>query len=149
MKRNGYVRDWKKVCIAGLMIAGGAVLRADENDQTWLTGTVKWKATEHVSFKLGEQFRYRDENRYWRRTDLGIGYAFNKTWSIGATYRYVEKQNKSGDWQECDGYLLDINHTAKGFGAKLKSRMRVCYFDPKEDNLYRNRNSGLAATLTF
>lgn len=118
------------MCVAGLVIAGAVFVRADENDQYWLTGTVKYKMTDHVSFKIAEQTRYKDEDHTYRHTDLGLGYSLNESWTVGGAFRYVEKKNKSGAWQGCDGYLLDLVHKAKRYGVQLKSRMRLSYFDP-------------------
>jgi hypothetical protein len=103
---------------------------ADENDQVWLTGSVKWKATDSLLLKLAEQFRYKDEAHTYRHTDLGVGYALNKNWSVIGTYRYVEKKNTAGEWQGCDGILFDVENTVKGKGVELKSRIRLAYFDP-------------------
>ncbi len=106
---------------------------ADEKDQFWLGGTVKWKATDHWSLKVAEQTRFRDETQYYKHTDLGVGVALNKSWAVNATYRSVEKENSKGDWQHTDGYLLDAVNTARGLGAELKSRMRLACFDPEID----------------
>lgn len=54
MKRNLIPRGWKTACIAGLVIAGGAVATGDENDPPWLTGTVQGKMTDHLPFEVSK-----------------------------------------------------------------------------------------------
>jgi hypothetical protein len=129
MNQNGMAGRIKKICAAGLLIAGSAVF-ADENDQVWMTGTVKYKLNDPVSIKFARQVRWKNEDHYYSHTDLGIGYALNKGWSVGGAFRYIEKKNKRGAWQSCDGYLLDLVHKAKGRGLHVKSRLRLSYFDP-------------------
>jgi hypothetical protein len=134
MKWNPISNVWTMGCIAGLLIAGGALkARADENDQFWLTGGVKYKMTDQVSLKVAEQIRFKDETFYYRHTDLGLGVKLTANWSAAGTFRLVEKKNKAGEWQRCTGYLLDATYVASGWGAELKSRMRLAVFDPQYD----------------
>lgn len=134
MKWNPISNVWNMGCIAGLVIAGVASgVRADGNDQVWLTGAVKYGLTEQVSIKVAEQIRFKDETFCYHHTDLGIGYEMNQNWTALAVIRTVEKKNTAGQWKRCDGTLLDLIHTAKRFGAELKSRMRLAYFDPRYD----------------
>lgn len=118
--------------VAGLMIAGGIQVAADEQDQTWLTGTIKGELIDGVSLKVAEQIRYKDETRCYRHTDLGIGYKLSKSWSVCGTFRTVEKKNKADEWQGCNGAMLDLVHQVKGYGVQLKSRLRLSYFDPDD-----------------
>jgi hypothetical protein len=112
------------------MIAGGVAARADENDQYWLTGTVKAGITSNLTLKVASQQRYRDEDHYYRHMDYGVEYKLNKSWSAGATFRDQIVKGKSGQWQSCSGYLFDAVNSTKGCGMELKSRMRFTYFDP-------------------
>lgn len=130
MKKNGTGERFKKIWLTGLFVAASAAGQADENDQIWMTGAVKDKVTERVFLKAAEQIRYKDEGRYYNHADLGIGYVLNKEWAFAGTFRYIEKKSKTGVWQSCDGYLLDLKHKAKGRGMHLKSRFRFSYFDP-------------------
>lgn len=130
MKRSGFFREWKRVCIAGLMIAGGAAGRADEKDQFWLAGMVKAGVTSNLTVKVATQQRFRDEDHYYRHVDYGAAYKLNRSWSLGATFRDQMVKNKKGEWLSCNGYLFDVVNSSRGFGLELKSRMRVTYFDP-------------------
>ena len=133
MNRNLISNGWKARVVAGLMIAGGIQVAADEQDQVWLTGSVKGGLTDRLTLKVAEQIRYKDEDYFYRHTDLGVGYKLNRNWSVCGTFRYVEKKNKADEWLGCDGYLLDVINTMKGRGVQLKSRMRLSYFDPNYD----------------
>lgn len=134
MKWIGVIKGCEKRCIAGLLIAGAAWGMADENDTVWMGGSVQWKATAHGSLKVAEQTRFKDETQYYKHTDLTAGYSFNTTWAIHATYRATEKKvGKRGNWEECDGYLLDVIHSTGKWGAVLKSRMRLAHFEPDYD----------------
>jgi hypothetical protein len=112
------------------MIAGGVNARADENDQAWLTGTMKAGVTSNLTLKAASQQRYRNEDHYYRHTDIGLGYKLNKRWSVSATVRDQTVKSKTGVWNNCTGYLFDVVNSTKGFGLELKSRMRLTYFDP-------------------
>ncbi len=133
MKWNTVSNVWMKGCVAGLMIAGAASAGADENDQAWLTGGVKYTLTDQLSLKAAEQARFRDESQYYRHTDLGVGYKMSRSWSAAGTFRLLDKKSSSGDWKRSNGYLLDVIHTAGVLGAELKSRMRLAVFDPQYD----------------
>ncbi len=130
MKRNGCSKGWTKACIAGLMIAGSAIVRADENDQTWLTATVKGSLNDNLSLKFSGQNRYRDDDHYYRHFDYSAEYKMTKSWSVAGIYRDQIVKSKSGQWRTTAGYMLDINNSMKQFGMELKSRMRFTYFDP-------------------
>jgi hypothetical protein len=130
MKRIVCSKQWKVACIAGLMIAGGATARADENDQVWLTATVKAGLTSNLTLKVASQQRWRDADHTYRHMDYGADYKINSSWSVAATFRDQMVKNKKGVWQSCSGYLFDGVHSMKGYGIELKSRMRLTYFDP-------------------
>ncbi len=123
-------KGWTKAFIAGLMIAGGATARADENDQYWLTGGIKGRLTSNLTLKVSSQQRYRDEDHYYKHMDYGVDYKFNKNWSVCGTFRDQSVKSSKGEWRSTNGYMLDAINTVKGFGAELKSRLRFCYFDP-------------------
>jgi len=112
------------------MIAGGAAANADENDQVWLTATVKAGLTSNLTIKVASQQRWRDENHYYRHMDYGANYKLNSSWSVAATFRDQAVKNKKGVWQTCSGYLFDVVNSTKAYGMELKSRMRLTYFDP-------------------
>ena len=113
-----------------LVAVCGLMLRADENDQYWLTGTLKGGLTSNLTIKVSSQQRYRDDAHYYRHMDYGADYKFNKNWSVGGTFRDQMVKSKSGQWRPTGGYLFDPVNTVKGFGAELKSRLRLTYFDP-------------------
>lgn len=133
MKRNGCSNVWIRACIAGLLITGSVAARADENDQTWLTATVKGGLNDNLSLKFSGQNRYRDDDHYYRHFDYGIEYKVTKSWSVTGTYRDQIVKSKTGQWRTTAGYMLDINNSLKQFGAELKSRLRFTYFDPRYD----------------
>lgn len=140
MKQNIYSRVWKKACIAGLLIAGGAAARADENDQYWLTGTIKGGLTSNLTLKVSSQQRFKDEDHYYRHMDYAAEYALSKSWSVCGIFRDQVVKSKTGQWRTTSGYMFDAVNSTKGYGVELKSRMRFTYFHP---------NYGADATTDF
>jgi hypothetical protein len=131
MRRNGCSKVWTKVCVAGLLIAGGAMAaRADENDQYWLTGGIKGGLTSNLTLKVSSQQRYRDEDHYYKHMDYGVDYKLSKNWSVCGTFRDQSVKSSKGEWRTTSGYLFDVVNSTKGLGMELKSRMRFTYFDP-------------------
>jgi len=130
VRQKLFSSNWKKFAgLAFLILACSLTGMADENDQYWLTGAVQGKLSDKITVKLSEQTRYKDEDHFYKHTDLGFVYKIGKGWSAGAIYRYQDKKNAKGVWQTTDGYLFNLGYIAKGLGAELKSRLRFTYFD--------------------
>lgn len=133
MKRNAFTHSLTKICIATLIVTGASQAFSGEKDQAWMTLGLKYGVTDKIKLKVAEQIRYKDEHEYYKHTDLGVDYKFNKTWTLGALYRLQRVDKGSATDQRCDGICVDLTHTAKGHGLQLKSRMRMTYADPDYD----------------
>lgn len=134
MRTKRIVNLWKKGLIAGLVVIGAISGRADEQDQFWLTGAMKWTATKQLALTFAEQARFKDETYFYRHTDFGGCYAFNKAWAVAPKFRLCTKRNAAGDWRDLDGYLVDTVNRSSIKNVALTTRIRLAYVHPDDSS---------------
>lgn len=111
-------------------MAATAMAWDSSENAIWLDGSLGGKLSDHVSIKLAEQLRYKDEGKFlaYRHTDIGATYAFNSSWSLTPAFRHIMGRKTFGaDWVERDMWHINLNHKTSLKSVAFKSRLRFAY----------------------
>lgn len=146
MKRNIYSRVWKKACITGLLIAGGAMARGEAGDnQAWMQIWVSGQLTDTVGIKLTRENRYRDtdEDKYfYGYTDIALPVKLNKNWSLTPAVRLITTL-RGGEWRDDLMPHISLNNKTTLGPVTMKNRMRLVKMDKEATDAdpiqYRHR----------
>jgi hypothetical protein len=146
MRRNICSKYWKKVCIAGLMIAGCATVRGEAGDnQAWMQVWVSGDITDTVGIKLTRENRYRDtddDKYYYGYTDIALPVKLNKSWTLTPAVRLITTL-RGGEWREDLMPHISLNNKTTLGPVTLKNRMRLVKMDKEATDAdpvqYRHR----------
>lgn len=146
MKQNGCSKVWKIACIAGLLIAGGAMARGEAGDnQAWMQIWVSGQLTDTVGIKLTRENRYRDtdEDKYfYGYTDIALPVKLNKNWSLTPAVRLITTL-RGGEWRDDLMPHISLNNKTTLGSVTMKNRMRLVKMDKEATDAdpiqYRHR----------
>lgn len=92
-------------------------------------GSVESTVSQRVKLKVAEQFRFKDGDEFQHQTDFQVCYLPGGGWSLAGTFRYIDKERTSGDWEANHAGIADLSKTQQIGGLELKGRLRAMYTD--------------------
>ncbi len=114
----------------------GIVLNAHAWDSSenriWLEGGVKGHFSDTLSYRLGEQVRYREAglDYYYRHTETCLQWKFAAGWFIAPAFRYITS-SQTGGTSSAAAWHLNLSKTASFPGLELQTRARIYTSAPR------------------
>ena len=137
----------RKAFIFIIFLVGLVTARAQYTDAgAWVGLSVDQKVAKDWSWSLKWENRWALGGTWHDRgfVNAGVGYRLNKTWRIGAQYRWIEKQRVGGFYESGRRFAFRLDGKAKSGPGELKWRLMAT----KAWNPLGN-NEGVAVTEDF
>ncbi|NOQ26745.1 MAG: DUF2490 domain-containing protein [Bacteroidales bacterium] len=122
------------------MISNAQETKVTSDLEQWTSIGITKKINKHWKISLDQEFRFKKDisqfDTYF--SDLGLGYKFNKHFSLGANYRFYQNKNSEGVFKTQHRLSSDIKYKQKINRFTLAYRLR---FQNKDEDFFTSTSS--------